>query len=728
MVAAGKLALDAVTKSLFSPSWYRVAELKLRLRRHAQIHRQSFRGEIWYVLQDHQTGRFHRLSPSANLMISLMDGRRTLHEVWDLVGRRAGDDPPTQDEVINLLAQMHSSDLLQGELPPDFHELSERSTKQARSEVINKLRNPIALRVPLFDPDRFLNLTMPLVRPLFTVYGLLAWLALVATGIVLGVMHWSELTSDASDRLLSAGNVALIIAIYPLIKLFHEAGHAYATKAWGGAVHEVGVMLLVLVPAPYVDATSSTAFRERSRRVIVSGAGIMVEFALAAAAMIFWVNAEPGLARAAAFNVMLIGSISTLLFNGNPLLRFDGYYILADLIEIPNLGTRANRYFWYLAQRYFLGISDIDNPASAPGERKWLFGYAVLAFFYRIMLSLMIALLIATKLFFIGVALAVVTLFSTLVMPIFKGAKFLVTTPRLQGQRGRAIALAGGCAAALLALILLVPLPYGTVAQGVVWIPDRAEVRADTAGIVAEILSPPDSTVSAGTPLLRLEDPGISGRVGLIEAQRHELQLRYEAVRFSDRTEADVVLEQIKNIDGVLASVKQRRDGLVISAHDAGRFILPRAANLPGRFLNQGDLVGYVVPSATPQLRVIVPQSEVDLVRARTDGVGVRYAGDHGNTVPARISREVPAAQFDLPSLALAVEGGGTVAVRSDSEGGGRPRALEGLFVFDVAPERAADHLLLGSRVFVRFDHGREPLIWRWARSIRQTFLSRFNV
>lgn len=717
-----------MAKSLFSSSWYRVAELKLRLRRHAQIHRQQFRGETWYVLQDHQTGRFHRLSASSNLMISLMDGRRTLHEIWDLVGRRAGDDPPTQDEAIHLLAELHASDLLQGELPPDFGELSDRSAKQARNDVMNKLRNPMALRLPLFDPDRWLDLTMPLVRPLFTVYGLLAWAALVASGIGLAVMHWSELSSDASDRLLSAGNLALIIAIYPLVKTFHEAGHAYATKAWGGAVHEVGLMLLIFVPAPYVDATSSTAFREKWRRMVVSSAGIMVEFALAAAAMIFWVNAEPGLARAAAFNVMVIGGVSTLFFNGNPLLRFDGYYIFADLIEIPNLGTRANRYFWYLVQHYILGITNVDNPASARGERKWLFGYAILSFCYRVALSLTIALLVAGKLFFIGILLALFTVFGTLVLPVFKGAKFLFTTPRLQGQRGRAIALTASGLAALAILLILIPMPYGTVAQGVVWIPDRAEVRADTAGIVTDILSRPDTIVSASTPLLRLEDPGISGRVALIEAQRHELQLRYEAVRFSDRVEADVVSEQIKNMDGVLASVKQRRDGLVISAHEAGRFILPKAANLPGRFLNQGDLVGYVVSTATPQLRVIVPQSEVDLVRGRTHGVEVRYAGATGKPVPAHVSREVPAAQFDLPSLALSVEGGGTIAMRSGTDANAKPRALEGLFVFDVSPDQPAEHLLLGSRVFVRFDHGSEPLIWRWVRTLRQTFLSRFNV
>jgi putative peptide zinc metalloprotease protein len=435
-----------MARSLFSPSWYRVADLKLRLRSHAQIHRQQFRGEVWYVLQDHQTGRFHRLSPSSNLFVSLMDGKRSLGEIWDLVGRRAGDDPPTQDEAIQLLAQLHGSDLLQGAMPPDFQELGERSAKQARSEVINKLRNPMSLRLPLFDPNAFLDATMPLVRPLFTIYGFLAWLALVVTG-----------------RLLSASNIAMIVLIYPLVKTIHEAGHAYATKAFGGVVHEVGIMLLVLMPAPYVDATASTGFREKWRRMLVSGAGIMVEFALAAIAMIFWANAEPGLARAVAFNVMLIGGVSTIFFNGNPLLRFDAYYILADLIEIPNLGNRANKYFWYLVQRYLLGVDNVENPASARGERKWLFGYAVLAFLYRVVLSLTIAMLVASKLFFIGVLLALLTLFNTFIQPLFKGAKYLLTSPKLDSRRGRALAVTGALTAAVLGLLLLTPLPWAMV-------------------------------------------------------------------------------------------------------------------------------------------------------------------------------------------------------------------------------------------------------------------------
>lgn len=677
------------------------------------------------MLQDHQTGRFHRLSPSANLMMSLMDGRRTIAEIWDLVGQRSGDDPPTQDETIALLSQLHSSDLLQGEMPPDFDELGERASTTVRRNLLSRVRNPLALRLPLWDPDKFLEATMPLVRPFFTVWAFLAWLALVGTGIVLAILNWTQLSASGSEQVFSLQNIVFIAAIYPVIKTLHEAGHAYATKAFGGSVHEVGIMLLIMIPAPYVDATSATAFRQKWRRVIVSGAGIMVEFALAAIAMIFWLNAEPGFARAASFNVMLIGGISTLLFNGNPLLRFDAYYILADLIEVPNLGARANKYFWYLAQRYWLGHDTAENPAVARGERKWLFWYAVISFLYRTVLSLTIATLVATKLFFVGVILALFTVAGTFVMPVFKGAKYVLTSPKLHDHRTRAVLASGGLVVALLALFFVIPMPYGTVAQGVVWIPQRTEVVARSSGIVSEVLATPDSVVHAGDPLLQIEDPTLTSRLSVLQAQRQEFVLRYDAVRFTDRVQADVLLEQARHIDGTLASLTERRDALLIRATLDGRFILPNATDLQGRFVEEGELIGYVVADETPGVRVVVPQSDVDLVRGRTDHIDLRYASNLDTDIRAQVVRAVPAAQFDLPSLALSVQGGGSVVLDGSGQ---QPRALEGIFVFDLVPERTAGPLLLGSRVYVRFDHGQEAFGWRLLRAVRQIFLSTFDV
>jgi putative peptide zinc metalloprotease protein len=715
-----------MSASLFSNSWYRVAELKPRLRAHAQIHRQTFRGQVWYVLQDHQTGRFFRVSPAANRMLCLMDGRRTMREVWDIAGAHAADDPPTQDETIQLLSQLHASDLLQGELPPDVAEIAERSQLADRRRLIQRLRNPMAMRLPLFDPDKLLEATLPLVRPLFSAVGFLAWLTLVLTGAVLAMLHWSELTSNVADRVLVAQNVALIVCVYPLMKILHELGHAYATKVWGGEVHEVGVMLLVFIPVPYVDASASAAFRQKRRRIVVGGAGIIVELALAAIAMIVWINASPGLGRAVAFNVILIGSISTLFFNGNPLLRFDGYYILSDLIEIPNLGTRANSYLFFLVQRYLLRIDTLDNPATAPGEAKWLLAYAILSFLYRMVVSFGIAVFLATRLFFVGTAMALWAIVSIAALPMLKGIRFLATSPRLRGQRRRAFSVVGGMAAVAGAILFLVPLPYATVAQGVVWIPDRAEVRAKADGFVTEVLTSPGADVAAKRQLVALADPILNAKVAVAQALLQEMQLRFEAVKQLDRVQAAVLQEQVQRLTGTLADYRVRQEDLTVTSTQDGRFVLPRAEDMPGRFLKRGDLLGYVIGDNDLVVRVVVPQADVDLVRQRTDRVDAYFAENLDRPVPARIRREVPAAQNDVPSMALTTQGGGPIVL--DPSRTQKPQSLFSMFQFDVDLLEPVPPRMAGARVYVRFDHGKEALAWRVLRAFRQFFLGQFHV
>ncbi|HEX4194345.1 MAG TPA: hypothetical protein VHY80_14660, partial [Stellaceae bacterium] len=399
-----------MTQSALAENWYRVATMRPRLRPQAQIHRQLHRGQAWYVLQDHQSGRFFRVSPAANLMLCLMNGRRSMQHIWERAGERFGAERPTQDETLKLLVQLHQSDLLDGGLPPDMTELERRADRERRRGLIGRIRSPMAMRFPLFDPDRFLDRTLPFVRPIFTRAGFAVWLSLVVLGLILAAQHWSELTVNAVDRMLAAGNLALLALSYPLIKALHEFGHAYATKIRGGEVHEMGIMLLVFLPVPYVDASSSSAFRGRWHRALVGAAGIMVELALASLAMVFWTEIGTGLARAALFNIMIIGGVSTVLFNGNPLLRFDGYYVLSDLVEIPNLDTRSRRYLLYLIQRYLLGLDEIESPVQGPGERGWFIVYSIAAFAYRTVMTLTIALFVATKFFVAGVAVALLSI------------------------------------------------------------------------------------------------------------------------------------------------------------------------------------------------------------------------------------------------------------------------------------------------------------------------------
>src|SRR4051812_40692277 len=178
-----------MSETLFSPSWYRVSALKPRIRAHARILRQSFRGEVWYVLQDQAAERAHRFTPAAYHFIGLMDGERTVQQLWEAASAQLGDDAPTQEEVIRLLGQLHAADALLCDVPPDSAEVFRRHQQHERMLWKRRLWTPLALRFPLLDPDRFLQRTLPVVEPLFGWFGVLLWLAVVITGAVLAASH-----------------------------------------------------------------------------------------------------------------------------------------------------------------------------------------------------------------------------------------------------------------------------------------------------------------------------------------------------------------------------------------------------------------------------------------------------------------------------------------------------------------------------------------------------------
>src|SRR5689334_18097052 len=174
---------------LLSNLWYRVAGLRPRLLAHARLHRHRYRGEVWYLLQDPASGRVHRFTPSARLLLAAMDGRRTVNELWQLARRRLGDEAPTQDEVIQLLGQLHGGDLLHSDVPPDALELFERGERQSRQKRTRYWSNPMALRIPLVDPGRFLDRHAAWWRRLWGLPGALLWLLAVVPALVLLPAH-----------------------------------------------------------------------------------------------------------------------------------------------------------------------------------------------------------------------------------------------------------------------------------------------------------------------------------------------------------------------------------------------------------------------------------------------------------------------------------------------------------------------------------------------------------
>lgn len=713
-------------QTYFSPSWYRVSGLKLRLRSYARIHRSSFRGQVWYILQDRTSGRFHRFAPETYLVISLMDGERTMEQVWDLACNQLKDKVLTQDEFIQLLGQLHSADVLSGDVPPDIEELSTRGTRQRNRKLLMKFINPLAIRFGLLDPDEFLAATMPLVRPLFSLFGALLFVAVLGYAAMLAAMNWGELTENVTDNALAAGNIALLLMAYPIIKALHELGHAYAIKRWGGEVHEIGIMLLVFMPVPYVDASDSLAFQNKWQRALVGGAGILVEMLLASIALIVWVNAEEGLVRAFAFNVMLIGGVSTLLFNGNPLLKFDGYYVLSDLAEIPNLASRSNQYLGYLIKRYAFGLQSATSPVTAPGEPGWFVVYSIGGFCYRLMLMAAIVTIVATHFFIVGTIIAFWATILMIGVPLAKHAHFLLASPSLRHKRARAFGIVGGALAIVAFALFVLPLPYSTTAEGVVWIPGGGIVHAGSEGVVREVIAAPDTLVAAGAPLVRLDDPLVTARVELMGHRVRELELRLGKQNTGDLANARIVREELRHARADYQLALVRQEALTIRAASSGMLILPNASDLVGRYVRRGEVLAYVAQFDAPLIRVIVPEDDADLVRSETSDVSVRFAAAPSTVYGAEVEREIPALTATLPNYALSTAGGGQIAL--DPRDSNQRRVLANLLHVDIRLSESRDISSIGGRVYVRFLHGVEPLASRLYRSLRQIFLKTFQV
>ena len=563
-------------------------------------------------------------------------------------------------------------------------------------------------------------------HPVFTRGGFVVWLLLVLTASVLAGMHWGELAEGGLARAITPYNLLILWLTYPVVKAIHEFGHAFATKVWGGEVHEMGIMLLVLMPIPYVDASAASAFPERRRRLVVGAAGIMVELTLASIALLVWLNASPGIVSAIAYNVMLIAGVSTVLFNGNPLLRFDGYYIFADAVEIPNLSSRSNRYLGYLVQRYVFRARNARSPVSARGERGWFVFFGIASFVYRMFIIFAIALFLAEEYLAVGVALAAWALLTQVLVPLGKGVRFVMSSPHLRRTRAWSIATLGTFAATMFVLLGVLPVPWWSAAQGVVWLPERSQVRAGTACFVERLLEEPDSVVRVGDPLLRCEEPLLRSRERVLEARLRELDALHSSQWVDNRVQADITAEEIETLRADLARTRERIDALTLRSPAHGRLVVPGAQHLPGRQLRQGQVVAYVMEEGQLTVRVVVPQDDIGLVRERSRAVEVRLAEQIDAAYPAVVLREVPAARGRLPSPALGTAAGGAIPVDPADADGLTP--FSKVFQLELALPPGTPVTGAGGRVFVRFDHGAEPIALQWYRMVRQLFLRRFSV
>jgi putative peptide zinc metalloprotease protein len=707
---------------LLSPDWYRIAHMRPRLRSGVRVSRQTVRGEAWYVLSDPISGRHHRFNDIAYGLIGSCDGSASIDEIWSARVTAQGDDAPAQAEAIRVFAQAFAANLFVGDIAPDALAIV-RAQQRAEGLRRRAQLNPLALRVPLWDPDQFLDAHLHQVAWLFSFAARVVVGLVIALGALLLLLN-AEAVAAFAQRELGSGRMLLTLWLaYPVLKGLHEMAHAFACKFHGGEVHEVGITLLMLTPVPYVDASASVAFADKRRRVDVAAAGIVVEALLASLALALWLVLEPGVLKDIAFAVVFVGALSTLLVNGNPLMRFDGYYILCDAAELPNLAARSNRYWAYLAKRYGLRLGAAQFPGRARGERPWLMAYAPLAWSFRVALLALLAVFAAQWHAGLGIAVLLLGLWACLLKPAWTVLRWVAAAPELRGLRPRAAAGALAAFAAVASLAWGLPLPQRSHAPGVVWLPDDAIARLASDGFVEEFFVQDGQRVEAGTPIARLSNEPLQLELVQVNTQLERQQVE-RALQFEvDARRAADADDELRRLAAERERLTQRVAALTVKAALAGRIVVDTERVRIGQYLPQGEVIAQVLPEGAPMVRALVRNEDIALVRERPGRIEVQLA-HAGDARSATLGQAVPRASTQLPTRALGEAAGGSIALDASDPSGRTAR--EPHFQVDLKLQGAGE-ARIGARALVTFRHGEASAAELVGRFLRQSFLRYFE-
>lgn len=712
---------------IFSESWYRIANQKVALRHQVHLRRQMFRGEKWYVVEDPFTNQFFRIRPEAYEFVVRLRTDRTVEEVWKECLDLNPDHAPGQEDVIRLLAQLYQSNLLQYGLPEDSIKLFERYNKRRKKEIRAKWLGIMFLRIPLLDPDDFLKRSLRYVGRIISPAGAVIWLVTVLFGLKLVIDHFGELV-ELGQGVLAPSNLFFLYLSMVLLKTLHEFGHAYACRHFGGEVHVMGVMLMIFTPVPYMDATASWAFRSRWQRAFVGAAGMIVEVFVAALAAMVWSSTGPGLVNSLAFNVMFIASVSTLLFNLNPLLRFDGYYILSDLLDIPGLHTRSSRHLRHLAERHLFGYRKSVSPARSRKEGGWLTAFGITSGFYKVFVFVAIILFVADKFLLAGLIMAILCVVSFAVVPVVRFAGYLMHSPQLERTRLRAVGVTAGLLAGLFLFLQIVPWWHHFRAPGVLEAESFAEVSSASAGLLQEIATPSGTQVKAGQLLYRLRDPEMNYLLEAARAEAEEANNRFRKAVSVASADLEPLAIYREAAGQRLAQLQQRQADLDVRAPLDGVWVAPDIDDRIGMWIPRGAALGHVVGEGAYRFSAVIAQSEVsrlfeDQIRSST----VRLRGQSEHDIKVEDLLIIPANRDKLRSAALGWMSGGDIQV-SAGDASGRT-VVEPFFevLAKVEPDSAVD-FLHGSSGQIRFTLPPEPLLPRWVRSFRQLLQKRYQL
>ncbi len=555
-----------------------------------EITEQVYYGKPCYVLKDPTTLRYYRLRPPEYTIYKMLDGKVEMDEILKVLAERFPKEQYDAQAVMSFVIMLRGASLLLigGQANTDY--LLKRKEQMNRS-LFKRLRTEyLFFKIPLLDPDKLLNAMHRSLGPI--IYSRAMTVAVWA--IMAGALYFLISNIDNLHQrqpLLSWINLLYFVPSFLLIKLIHEFGHGLTSKHFDTEVHEMGILFLVFMPCPYCDVSDSWTISEKSRRMWITAAGIVVEIVLASLATYIWAFTVPGSGiNQFALNVMVTASLNTLLFNGNPLLRYDGYYFLMDMMEMPNLKQKGSSYLWYLFQKFVLGVENANEPIDTRGREPGLISYAVCSAIYRWFIMFAIVGMVWTFLDkygwgIVGAFMAISCIFTSFCMPIVKFVKFLVgQKQRIHIHVATAVILAAIVGATVYGILLL-PVEQSVEAQCVLRPADLHPVYVTQPGFIDAVEVRDGEHVSKGEVLFVLQNPELEHTVSDLRLQKEKVESELDRARNLSDTDNQKQLEiERENLEEQYLRAKRDLDKLTIKSPIDG--VVQLATNQPVEHLD----------------------------------------------------------------------------------------------------------------------------------------------
>ena len=713
--------------------------------------RQSYQGQTWWVVKDPISLAYFRFRPEEYALLDMLDGQASLETLKTRFEERFPPRRITLEELARFVATLHRSGLVIGDRPGQGPQLFERRRQRIWRQWMAWLANIMSMRFRGIDPDRLLDRLDPWFGWLFSIPALVAVTVLATSAVLLVLVNFEVFRSKLPEfhQFFATGNWLWLAVALGVTKVLHEFGHGLSCKHFGGECHEMGMMLLVFTPCLYCDVSDSWMLPSKWQRAAIGAAGMYVELIIASLATFLWWNTHPGIFNQLCLDVMFVSSVSTLMFNANPLMRYDGYYILSDLLEIPNLRQKATTILGRLASSWCLGIEQPEDHF-LPTRNRGLFAlYAVASSLYGWMVTASIFLFVWSvfkpyRLEVLGQVLAMGALWGLVVRPLQNVVKFLNVPGRREEVKVRHLVGTAVAAAAVVGAVALIPLPQR------VWCPAELRPRGEDTvyvsvlGRLESVAVAAGAQVTEGDELGRLSSLDLELAIAELEGRAAQSRARLaslERERFTDPaagSEIGTVEESLKSVEEQLAKRRKDREDLVLRAPRSG-VILPAMSVKPspdgsgklpqwsghvldecnlGSSLAEGTVFCHVGDPQAYDVVMIVDQSEVEFLEVGQQ-VDLKLDALPWETFRGTVA-EIAETSLEAGAERLSVKAGGQVPTRTDDAG--RESPISTSYEVSMSLDDQEGILTAGMRGTSRIRVGQRTVGSWLARLLWQTF------